>query len=99
MLNLWVIESRGGRLLSFSRGRKREKEFVCAGVMIAEECSYAHLTNTLAGLGSAQTLTVCPRLPPSMTMASAILSQGFCAVGSFAAVPLAFAFLISNSTY
>src|SRR3984885_14888329 len=46
-----------------------------------------------------RTSTVCPRLPPSMTTASAILSHGFCAAGSFEAVPLTFAFLISDSTY
>src|SRR5271157_2376729 len=49
--------------------------------------------------GSAQTFTTCPRLPPSMTMASAIFSQGFWLVGSLARAPFAFGFLISNSTY
>src|SRR5208282_4142607 len=49
--------------------------------------------------GSAQTLTTCPRFPPSMTMASAIFSQGFWLAGSLVLAPFAFGFLISNSTY
>src|SRR5260370_33132548 len=49
--------------------------------------------------GSAQTLTTCPRLPPSMTIASAIFSQGFWLAGSLVLAPFAFGFLISNSTY
>ena len=49
--------------------------------------------------GSEQTLTTCPRFPPSITMASAIFSQGFWLAGSLVLAPFAFGFLISNSTY
>jgi len=49
--------------------------------------------------GSEQTLTTCPRLPPSMTMASAIFSHGFWLADSLVLAPFAFGFLISNSTY
>src|SRR6204780_3473195 len=49
--------------------------------------------------GSAQTLTTCPRLPPSMTMASVILSQGFWTAEGLLLAPFGLGFLISNSTY
>src|SRR5260370_4444929 len=49
--------------------------------------------------GSAQTLTTCPRLPPSMTMASVIFSHGFWFAESLLPAPFGLAFLISNSMY
>jgi hypothetical protein len=49
--------------------------------------------------GSAQTLTTCPRLPPSMTMASAIFAHGFWLADNLVIAPFVFGFLISNSTY
>ncbi|MFZ0275725.1 MAG: NAD-dependent epimerase/dehydratase family protein [Candidatus Sulfotelmatobacter sp.] len=42
------------------------------GMLDAIVCAAGHVQ-----VGSAQTLTICPRLPPSGTIASAILSQGF----------------------
>ena len=49
--------------------------------------------------GSTQTLTTCPRLPQSITMASAIFSHGFWFAASLVLAPFALGFLISNSTY
>jgi hypothetical protein len=40
--------------------------------------------------GSAQTLTTCPRLPPSMTMASVIFSPGFWQADTLLLAPFAF---------
>src|SRR5437879_9134637 len=48
--------------------------------------------------GSAETLTTCPRFPPSMTMASDILSHGFWFAGSLVVAPFGLGFPISNST-
>ena len=86
------MPSRNGQLLLFDA-------FPLLGSFALELLGGRRVGMMDSASGSAQTLTIWPRFPPSVTIASVIFSQGFWFAGSLVLAPFALPFLINPTPH